>query len=100
MTLSELATQYQEDRAALDATHPPHANVRVCRYCGRARGVWKAARFEGHVGCVVTPAFMQRVVEFYEAAPAFGHADVALALGVTPPIVRAWWNIAKGNPRP
>lgn len=99
--LTALVAAFAADRAAMDAAHPPAASRDRCRYCGGIWQLWNGARFEGHVRCAVSEQFQRELVCLFEADPKLTYQAVALALGVSHGVIRAWWvNVKSPRRRP
>jgi hypothetical protein len=94
VTLVELRAAYDADRAEIDARHPPLPLPDTCRYCRKSWRHWKGGRFDGHVSCAISRVFARQLVMFLRSDPRHTFASVAVALGLSPSIVRAWWHVA------
>jgi hypothetical protein len=100
-SLTALRLAFLADRAAMDAAHPPTGVRDRCRYCGGTWQLWNGGRFDGHVRCAVSPAFQHQLVDQLERDIRLTYATIALALGVSTSVVRAWWqNIKAPRRRP
>ena len=99
MTLVELRAAYHADRFEVDAKHPSLPLPGACRYCRKSWHSWKGARFEGHVRCAVSRAFVRRLVAIMRGDPRLTYVSVAAALELSPAVIRAWWNLHTGRRR-
>lgn len=95
-----LLRAYTVDRAVMDATHEPFdPDAKRCRYCGGPWQQYPSSLFDGHVRCLVSIPFQERLVAFFAQNPGATYADVAMALGVSSSVVRCWWRNIKSPPR-
>lgn len=90
-TLLSLTQAYLLDREVMDELHPPIIETDRCRYCHGAWQHWHLAQFDGHVRCVTSSAFQQRLALFFDQNPSATYWSVATALGTSPACVKAWW---------
>ena len=95
--LAQLEIAYRADRAAVDRAYPRHNLPNRCRYCLAAWQRFNGTQHEGHVHCIVSRRFIDQVTELIDSTPGISYQRVADRLGVNAPVVRAWWNVGKGN---
>lgn len=92
--LADLVEAYQIDRRLIDVEHPATGPNGKCRYCGKSWTPFPRGKFDGHVRCAVTPGFRSRLRAMIDSSPGMSYISVGTALGVSPSIVRAWWDNA------
>lgn len=83
----------------MDRAHPPIAASDVCRYCHKPWRRWNGSKFLGHVRCAVSRTFVEKLARVMDRNPQITFAAMALALGVTTAVIRAWWTHGKGIAR-
>jgi hypothetical protein len=96
--LGQLADALRAEVARRRAAYPEIADG-VCRFCGKPWPKWLGSKMDGHAACAVSPDFMRQVVAFSDEHYSVSLTTIASRLGVGDGVVRAWWNIVKGNPR-
>ena len=102
-TLATLREAYFIDRRVMDHLYPMIVETDVCRYCLGAWHQFANCSLAGHVRCATSMPFQRRLVEFIDSNPRLTYWTIATALGVTPSVVRAWWQNVKSprkGPRP
>lgn len=98
--LEQLVEAYRADRARRQLEHPAIASTDLCRYCRKPWRPFQGTKSDGHAACVVSRRFMEQFVAFTDEHYAIPLVTIADRIGVGAGVVRAWWNIVKGNPRP
>jgi hypothetical protein len=83
-----VARRVVAQRARWDASDPG-APPDTCRYCGRHWRRWSGSQLDGHAACIVTEDFKRHVKQVLRS-PTVTYAAVAVAIGVTPAVVRSW----------
>lgn len=97
--LEPLVESYHAARLRWVYDHPTVGDG-SCRYCARRWVRWPGSRLDGHAACYVPLGFMRDLVAYVSARPLVTFEDVAIALGVTLAVVRAWWAVGSGARKP
>lgn len=69
----------------------------TCRYCGRMWKLWAGSKLDGHAACIVDERF-KYLARTALVDPRVTYNDVALAIGVSPSVVRSWTFPIKATP--
>ena len=97
MNIMELSKEFAAERDARRAAFPPNHDASTCRYCGKARTVYPGSRLDGHMLCMVSREFANRLAAVVDADK-LPFITVAEALGMTISVVRRWYRAGKGWP--
>lgn len=87
--LCESFSRARDEASAAARYAPDDAPPDTCRYCGDHWRRWAGSKLDGHAKCIVTDSFKGELAAVLRN-PRIGYSDVALAIGVTPSVVRSW----------